>query len=84
MAASNWDGTEKVIDQSCHTVTLTDDAIQKPMSHENNNIHSPKKPRMLIFQKFPTFYFKISVEALIFTGNKLYQDDSNDLLYPIA
>ena len=49
MAASNWDGTEKVIDQSCHTVTLTDDAIQKPMSHENNNIHSPKKPRMLIF-----------------------------------
>ena len=48
MAAVNWDGTEKVIDQSCHTVTLTDDALQKPMSHENHNIHSPKKPRMLV------------------------------------
>ena len=48
MAAVNWDGTDQ-IDQSCHTVTLTDDAIQKPMSHENNNIHSPKKPRMFIF-----------------------------------
>ena len=46
MAAVNWDGTEKVIDQSCHTVTLTNDVIQKnPMSFENNNIHSPKKKK---------------------------------------
>ena len=29
MAAVNWYGTEKVIDQSCHTVTLTNDVIQK-------------------------------------------------------
>ena len=29
MAAVNWDGTEKVIEQSCHTVTLTNDVIQK-------------------------------------------------------
>ena len=29
MAAVNWDGTEKVIDQSWHTVTLTNDVIQK-------------------------------------------------------
>ena len=77
MAAVNWDNTEKVIDQSCHTVTLTDDVIQNPKSFKNNNIHSPKKTRMLIFLKFSTFSFKISVEAPIFTGNKLYQDDRN-------
>ena len=29
MADINWDGTEKVIDQSCHTVTLTVDIKQK-------------------------------------------------------
>ena len=29
MAAVNWDGTEKVIDQRCHTVTSTNDVIQK-------------------------------------------------------
>ena len=29
MATVNWDGTEKVIDQSFHTVTLSDDVVQK-------------------------------------------------------
>ena len=54
MAAVQWDGTEKVIDQRCHTVTLTDDVMTNPMSFENNNIHSPKKKknRMLHFKNF--------------------------------
>ena len=43
MVDVNWDGTEKVIDQSCHTVTLTNDVMQKTMSFKNNNIHSPKQ-----------------------------------------
>ena len=35
MASVNWDGTERVMEhQSCHTVTLTDDIIQNPMSFE--------------------------------------------------
>ena len=29
MAAVNWGGTEKEIEQSSHTVTLTNDVIQK-------------------------------------------------------
>ena len=58
MAAVKWDGTEKVIDQSCHTVTLTDDVIQNPMSFENSNIHSPKKKKNAVFKIFSTFYFK--------------------------
>ena len=29
MAAVNWDGTEKVIEQSCHTVTLTKMSYKK-------------------------------------------------------
>ena len=29
MAAVNWDVTEKVINKSCHTVTLTNNVIQK-------------------------------------------------------
>ena len=51
MAAVKWDGTEKVIDQSCHTVTLTDDVIQNPMSFENSNIHSPKKKKKMLYLK---------------------------------
>ena len=44
MAGVNWDGTEKVMEhQSSHTVTLTDDVTQNPMSFKNNNVHSPKK-----------------------------------------
>ena len=44
MAGVNWDGTEKVMEHHCcHTVTLTDDVIQNPMSFENNNVHIPKK-----------------------------------------
>ena len=44
MAVFNWDGTEKKMeDQSCHTVTLTDDVIQNPMLFENNNVDSLKK-----------------------------------------
>ena len=52
MAAVKWDGAEKVIDQSCHTGTLTDDVIQIPMSFENNNIHSPKNTECYILKFF--------------------------------
>ena len=45
MAAVQWDGTEKVIDQRCHTVTLTDDVMPNHMSFKNNNIDSPKKKK---------------------------------------
>ena len=51
------------------------------MSFDNKNIHSPKKNKIkqnAIFKKFSTFYFKMPVEAPIFTGNKLYQDDPNN------
>ena len=43
MAAVNWDGTEKIIDQSCHTVIVTKTSYKLLMSFENNNIHRPKK-----------------------------------------
>ena len=79
MAAVNWDGTEKVIEQSCHTVTLTNDVIQKILCRLRTAISLvQKKPRILTISEFSTFYFKIPVEAPTFTGNKLYQDDSND------
>ena len=58
MAALNWDGTEKVIDQSCHTVTLTNDVYKNPMPFENNNIRSPKKTRMLYFKNVQLFISK--------------------------
>ena len=45
MAAVQWDGTEKVIDQRCHTVTLTDDVMPNHMSFKNNNIDSPKQKK---------------------------------------
>ena len=52
MAAVKWDDAEKVIDQSCHTGTLTDDVIQIPMSFENNNIHSPENTECYILKFF--------------------------------
>ena len=82
MAGVNWDGAEKVMEhQSCHTVTLTDDVIQNPMSLENNNVLSAKKNK---FSKVSIFNSKMPVEAPIFTRNKLYQDDLNDELYPLV
>ena len=59
-------------------------SYKNPMSFENNNIHTPKKKQNAIFKKFSTFYFKMPIEATIFTGNKLYQHDPNDYLYPIV
>ena len=53
-------------------------SYKNPMSFENNNIHTPKKKQNAIFKKFSTFYFKMPIEAAIFTGNKLYQHDPND------
>ena len=55
MAAVQWDGTEKVIDQRCHTVTLTDDVMPNHMLFKNNNIDSPKKKRKAECYR----YFKI-------------------------
>ena len=46
-----------VIDQSCQTVTITDDVIQNHMSFENNNIQSPKKKKVY-FKNFQPFFFK--------------------------
>ena len=43
MAAVNWDGAEKVIDQSCHTVTLTNDVIQKSYVVWEQQHPQPKK-----------------------------------------
>ena len=43
-----------------------------------------KIPKMLKSSKDSTFNSKIPVEAPIFTRNKLYQDDPNDLLYPLV
>ena len=63
------------IDQSCQTVTITDDVIQNPMSFENNNIQGQKKKKVY-FKNFQPF-FSIPVEAPIFNG-KLYQDDPNN------
>ena len=81
MAAVNWDGTEKVIDQSWHTVTLTNDVIQKSYvvwQQKYPQSKKKKKKQNAIFKKFSTFYFKMPVEAPIFTGNKLYEDDPNN------
>ena len=64
------------IDQSCQTVTITDDVIQNPMSFENNNIQGQKKKKKVYFKNFQPF-FSIPVEAPIFNG-KLYQDDPNN------
>ena len=53
MAAVNWDGNEKRIDQSCYTVTLTNDFIQKPyVVREQQYPQSKKKNRMLYFRNF--------------------------------
>ena len=49
MVDVNWDGTEKVIDQSCHIVTLTNDVIQKTISFKNNNVYSPKQKQYAKF-----------------------------------
>ena len=46
------------IDQTCHTVTLTDDVMQNPMSLENNSIHSPKKKTMQYFKNLQPFTSK--------------------------
>ena len=43
MAAVNWDVTEKVIDQSCHTVTLTNDVIQKILCRLRTTISTVQK-----------------------------------------
>ena len=64
------------IDQSCQTVTITDDVIQNPMSFENNNIQGQKKKKRYIL-KISNLFFSIPVEAPIFNG-KLYQDDPNN------
>ena len=58
-------------------------SYKNPMSFESNNIHSPKKLECYIL-KILTFYCKMPIEAPIFPGNKLYQDDPNDQLYPIV
>ena len=78
MAAVNRDGTEKLTDQSCHTVTLTNDVKQKSYVVGEQQYPQPKKNQNDIFQNFSTFYFKMLVEAPIFTRNKLYQRDPND------
>ena len=50
MAAFNWDGTDKVIDQNCHTVTLTNDVIQKSyVVWEQQYPQSKKKEQNAIF-----------------------------------
>ena len=43
-----------------------------------------KIPKILKSSKDSTFNSKMPVEAPIFTRNKLYQDDPNDLLYPLV
>ena len=59
MAALNWDGTEKVIDQSCHTVTLANDVIQKScVVREQQYPQSKKKNRMLYFKNVQLFISK--------------------------
>ena len=63
------------IDQSCQTVTITDDVIQNPMSIEKNK-KKGKKKKKVYFKNFQPF-FSIPVEAPIFNG-KLYQDDPNN------
>ena len=57
MAAVNWYGAEKVIDQSFHTFTLTNDVMQK--SYVIWEQLSKKKKQNAIFQKISTFYFKM-------------------------
>ena len=85
MAAVNWDGTEKSNGhQSCHTVTLSDDVIQNLMSFQNNNVHSPNKPECLNFQKFQPFIPKYPLNHQYLQEKKLYQDDPNNLLYPLV
>ena len=50
MAAVNWDGNEKRIDQSCYTVTLTNDFIQKSyVVREQQYPQSKKKKQNAIF-----------------------------------
>ena len=64
MAAVNWDGTEKVIDQSCYTVTLINDVTQKSyVVWEQQYPQSKKqkikqKNRMLYFKNFQLFTSK--------------------------
>ena len=53
MAAVNWDGTEKVIDQRCHTVNLTNDFIQKSyVVWEQWYPQPPKKAECYILKIF--------------------------------
>ena len=48
MTAVNWSGTEKEIEQSSHTVTLTNDVIQKSyVVREQQYQQSKKKNRIL-------------------------------------
>ena len=65
------------IHRSCHTVPLTDDVIQNPMSLKRK-MSAVQKSRLPAFSKVSTFYSKIRVEASIFTRNLLYQDYPND------
>ena len=59
MAAVNCDGTEKVIDQSCHTVASTNDVIQKSyVVLEQQYPELKKKNRMLCFRNFQSFTSK--------------------------
>ena len=49
MAAVNRDGTEKVTDQSFHTVTLTNDVMQKSYVVGEQQYPQPKKNQNAIF-----------------------------------
>ena len=58
MVDVNWDGTEKVIDQSCHTVTLTNDVMQKLCRLRTTISTVQNKNRMLNFKNIQHFISK--------------------------
>ena len=45
MTAVNWSGTEKEIEQSSHTVTLTNDVIQKSYVVREQQYQQSKKKK---------------------------------------
>ena len=53
MTAVNWSGTEKEIEQSSHTVTLTNDVIQKSYVVREQQYQQSKKKK----QNFKNFQF---------------------------